>query len=103
MMLVAENALVLVSWMVVTVGLAGMLSLMLAGLNERRREMAILRSVGARPAYILLLVSGESILLILTGVALGLTLTYSVDLAATADDGGEPFRHSAGHRPAECP
>jgi putative ABC transport system permease protein len=62
--------------MVIAVGLAGMLSVMLAGLNERRREMAILRSVGARPMHILLLVSGESILLILTGVALGLALTY---------------------------
>jgi putative ABC transport system permease protein len=76
LMSVAENALVIVSWLVVAVGLAGMLSVMLAGLNERRREMAILRSVGARPVHILLLVSGESILLILTGLALGLLLTY---------------------------
>jgi putative ABC transport system permease protein len=75
-MSVAENALVIVSWLVIAVGLAGMLSVMLAGLNDRRREMAILRSVGARPMHILLLVSGESILLILTGVALGLSLTY---------------------------
>jgi putative ABC transport system permease protein len=76
MMSVAENALVVVSWMVVAVGFAGMLSVMLAGLNERRREMAILRSIGARPAHILLLVSGESFLLILAGLALGVTLTY---------------------------
>jgi putative ABC transport system permease protein len=76
MMSVAENALVIVSWMVVAVGFAGMLSVMLAGLNERRREMAILRSVGARPAHILLLVSGESFLLILAGLALGVSLTY---------------------------
>lgn len=76
MMSVAENALVVVSWMVVAVGFAGMLSVMLAGLNERRREMAILRSVGARPAHILLLVSGESFLLILAGLASGVALTY---------------------------
>jgi putative ABC transport system permease protein len=76
MMSVAENALVIVSWMVVAVGFAGMLSVMLAGLNERRREMAILRSVGARPAHILLLVSGESFLLILSGLGLGVALTY---------------------------
>ncbi len=76
MMSVAENALVIVSWMVVAVGFAGMLSVMLAGLNERRREMAILRSVGARPVHILLLVSGESTLLLLAGVALGVSLTY---------------------------
>ena len=76
MMSVAENALVIVSWMVVAVGFAGMLSVMLAGLNERRREMAILRSIGARPAHVLLLVSGESFLLILAGVASGIALTY---------------------------
>ena len=76
MMSVAENALVVVSWMVVAVGFAGMLSVMLAGLNERRREMAILRSVGARPGHILLLVSGESFLLILAGLASGVALTY---------------------------
>ncbi len=75
-MSIAENALVIVSWMVVAVGLAGMLSVMLAGLNERRREMAILRSVGARPLQILLLVSGESLLLVLLGMAAGLLLTY---------------------------
>jgi putative ABC transport system permease protein len=50
---------------------------MLAGLNERRREMAILRSVGARPGHILLLVTGESLLLSLLGIAFGLLLLYT--------------------------
>lgn len=76
MMGIAEQALLLVSWLVVAVGLAGMLTVMLAGLNERRREMAILRSVGARPGHILLLVTGESLLLTLLGIALGLALLY---------------------------
>ncbi len=45
----AEQALLLVSACVVLVGLVGMLTALLASLGERRREMAILRSVGARP------------------------------------------------------
>jgi len=76
LMSVAENALLVVTALVVAVGLIGMLTVMLAGLNERRREMAILRSVGARPGHILLLVTGESLLLGLVGMALGLLLLY---------------------------
>jgi putative ABC transport system permease protein len=76
LMSVAENALLVVTALVVAVGLIGMLTVMLAGLNERRREMAILRSVGARPGHILLLVTGESLLLSLVGVTIGLLLLY---------------------------
>ncbi len=77
LMSVAESALLIITAMVVSVGLIGMLTVMLAGLNERRREMAILRSVGARPGHILLLITGESLLLSLVGVAIGLILLYS--------------------------
>ena len=76
LMRIAENALFVVTLLVVAVGLIGMLTVMLAGLNERRREMAILRSVGARPGHILLVISGESLLLSLLGIALGLALLY---------------------------
>lgn len=81
-MSVAENALLVVTALVVTIGLVGMLTVMLAGLNERRREMAILRSVGARPRHILLLVTGESLLLSLVGIAIGLLLLYGGLLVA---------------------
>jgi putative ABC transport system permease protein len=77
MMGIAENALLVVTILVVAVGLIGMLTVMLAGLNERRREMAILRSVGARPGHILLLVTGESLLLSLLGIGIGLLLLYA--------------------------
>ena len=46
-------------------------------LNERRREMAILRSVGARPTTILGLLATEAGLLTLAGVALGVALLYA--------------------------
>ena len=52
---VAERVLLAVSAMVVAVGLAGLVAVVLAGLNERRRELAILRSVGARPRDIFFL------------------------------------------------
>jgi putative ABC transport system permease protein len=44
---------------------------------ERRREMAILRSVGARPATILGLLTTEAGLLTLAGVLLGVLLFYA--------------------------
>ncbi|MGM0477572.1 MAG: ABC transporter permease, partial [Pseudomonadota bacterium] len=46
LMAVAERALLAVSAFVVLVGLIGMTTALLAGLNERRREMAILRANG---------------------------------------------------------
>ena len=45
--------LLIISGFVVVSGLFGMLTVLLTGLNERRRELAILRSVGARPVQIL--------------------------------------------------
>ncbi len=73
---IAENALLIVSAFVVVVGLVGMLTALLTGLNERRREMAILRSVGARPAHVFVLIMGEAAFLTLLGIALGLGCLY---------------------------
>lgn len=69
---IAESALLIVSSFVVVVGLFGMLTTLLTSLNERRREMAILRSVGARPVHIFSLIVGEAIFLTTIGIALGL-------------------------------
>jgi putative ABC transport system permease protein len=73
---IAENALLVVSAFVVVVGLFGMLTALLTSLNERRREMAILRSVGARPGHIFGLIIGEAGVLTLVGAALGVALLY---------------------------
>jgi putative ABC transport system permease protein len=75
---VAEKALLAVSGFVVVVGLSGMLIALMTSLNERRREMAILRSVGAKPLYIFSLIVGESALLTLTGVLIGISLLYGL-------------------------
>jgi putative ABC transport system permease protein len=73
---VAEGALLVVSACVVVVGLFGMLTALLTGLNERRRELAILRSVGARPGHLFGLILGEALFLTGLGAALGLGLLY---------------------------
>jgi putative ABC transport system permease protein len=72
----AEQALFIVSLFVVLTGLIGMLTAILTSLNERRREMAILRSVGARPWHIFSLLIAEAFALALAGVAAGLALLY---------------------------
>jgi putative ABC transport system permease protein len=72
----AETALSAISAMVVATALLGMVTTILTSLNERRREMAILRSVGARPSTILGLLVVEGTLLTLTGVILGTVLLY---------------------------
>ncbi len=73
---VAETALLAVSGMVVLTALLGMVTAILTTLNERRREMAILRSVGARPATVLTLLISEAGLLTLAGSALGCVQLY---------------------------
>lgn len=73
---VAERALLIISGFVVAIGLVGMLAMILSGLNERRREMAILRSVGARPAQVFALLLSEAVLLAACGVLLGVGLLF---------------------------
>lgn len=73
---VAEVALLAVSAMVVVTALLGMVTMILTTLNERRREMAILRSVGARPATVVGLLVSEAGLLTLAGVVLGCAQLY---------------------------
>jgi putative ABC transport system permease protein len=78
----AEAALAVVSAVVVVTGLLGMLTMLLAGINERRREMAILRSVGARPLHVFSLLVAEAVVLTGLGVLLGLALLYLLLLVA---------------------
>ena len=73
---VVEIALLAISGFVVLGGLLGMLTAILTSLNERRREMAILRSVGARPWHIFGLLVSEAGLLALAGVILGFATLY---------------------------
>jgi putative ABC transport system permease protein len=78
----AESALAAISMFVVATGLLGMLTMVLAGLNERRREIAILRSVGARPLQVFGLFVFETTILTVFGSALGLVLLYALLVVA---------------------
>ncbi len=77
----AEDALQVITIFVLIVGLLGMLVSLYTSLNERRREMAILRAVGAGPRRIVLLLVLESGLLALLGSILGVLLIYGLSIA----------------------
>ena len=68
---IGEKALLGMSALVAIVSLAGLVAVVLAGLNERRRELAVLRAVGAGPRHVLWLLAGEGLLITVLGVAIG--------------------------------
>ena len=74
---IAETALIAVSAMVVVTALIGMMATIFSSLNERRREMAIFRAMGARPRVILGMLVLEAILMGALGATLGLGLLYA--------------------------
>ena len=76
MLTIVEKILLLFSMVVVLVSLLGMLTTLLASLNQRRRELAILRSVGARPWHLFTLISIESLLTTFLGCLVGCGLFY---------------------------
>ena len=73
-----ETALLVISAMVVFTAILGMVISVLGSLNERRREMAILRSIGARPAHIFGLLLTEAVVLVAVGTALGTATVYAL-------------------------
>lgn len=79
---IADTALMIVAAFVVLAGLLGMLTAILTSLNERRREMAILRSVGARPRHVFTLLVAEAGMLATAGVTAGVGLCYGLIFAA---------------------
>ncbi|EXI66030.1 MAG: macrolide transporter ATP-binding /permease protein [Candidatus Accumulibacter adjunctus] len=77
----AERTLLAVSAMVLVVGLAGLVAVILASLGERRRELAILRSVGASPRELFFLLSAEALFVTLLGAAVGVALLTLLTVA----------------------
>ncbi len=74
---VAETALIGVSAMVIATALLGMAAMIFAGLNERRREMAILRALGAGHTTIVAMLLLEATLIATVSAALGTLLLYA--------------------------
>jgi len=66
-----ERALLAMSGLVALVSLASLVAVVLAGLNERRRELAVLRAVGAGPRHVLVLLAAEGALVTLLGALTG--------------------------------
>ena len=73
---IAETALLAVSVMVVVTALIGMMATIFSSLNERRREMAIFRAMGARPLTILGMLIFEAMVMAAVGALLGLGFLY---------------------------
>mgnify|MGYP006074963625 FL=1 len=73
---IAETALIGVSAMVVITAMIGMMATIFSSLNERRREMAIFRAMGARPRVVLGLLVLEAVLMASLGAIFGLALLY---------------------------
>lgn len=77
----AERALQLISAMVVALGMVSLVALLVSTLQERRREMAILRATGARPGYIAALLVVEAVATSAVACALALVLLVAASIA----------------------
>lgn len=75
---IAERALLAVSGFVIAVGLVSILTSILTSLNERRREMSILRATGARPGHIFSLLVLESGLIGFMGALIGIVIVHGM-------------------------
>ena len=73
-----EQVLFLVSLCVLLVGVLSILISLYTSINERRREMAILRSLGASARHIFFLLLYESSFLVLMGCLLGVASMYGL-------------------------
>ena len=73
-----EHTLRAISIFVVIVGLSSLLIILMTSINERRREMAILRALGVRPGHVFALILGEAIAITLSGIGLGILLVCGI-------------------------
>jgi putative ABC transport system permease protein len=72
----AEDGLRIITFFVVSVGLLGMLVSLYSSLSARRREMAILRAIGAGPRKIVSLLVLESGIMSVVGSIAGVAMVY---------------------------
>ena len=100
---IVEKSLLAISALVVAVGLSGLVAVVLAGLGERRRELAILRSVGAGPRVVFMLLAIEGLMVVTAGALLGvLGLTVLGLFAAPVLETHLGISYSAGMLSAEA-
>ncbi len=73
-----EQILFVISGFVLVAGLLGMLTTILSTLNERRREIAVLRAIGARAIHVVLLILLEILLVVFAGCVAGVAMLYGL-------------------------
>lgn len=73
-----EQVLFVISGFVLVVGLLGMLTTILSTLNERRREIAVLRSIGARASHVVSLILLETLMVVVAGCVAGVAMLYGL-------------------------
>lgn len=73
-----EQVLFVLSGFVLVAGLLGMLTTILSTLNERRREIAVLRAIGARPSSVIMLIVIETLLVVVAGCVAGVAMLYGL-------------------------
>ena len=75
----AADALAVIAWLVLLVAAVSITVAIYNTMNERRREIAIMRSLGARRFQILAIITGEATLLSFFGAVLGLVACHSAE------------------------
>ena len=71
-----ESGLFSISVFVTVIGLIGMFIALMSTLDQRRREMAIFRAVGAGPVHIMAMIVLEAVILTLVSIIAGVALIY---------------------------
>ena len=84
----AADVLTVIAWLVLLVASVSITVAIYNTMNERRREIAIMRSLGARRLQILAIITGEAALLSLFGALLGIAVCHlaALLLRATVED-----------------
>jgi putative ABC transport system permease protein len=72
----AADALTIIAWLVLLVACVSITVAIYNTMNERRREIAIMRSLGARRIQILTIITGEAALLSFFGALLGVVVCH---------------------------
>jgi putative ABC transport system permease protein len=77
MMAIMENILMLVSALVLLASLLGLSAMLLTSIRERQREIAIMRSLGASPFFLFLLIQTEALLITLASSLFALSMLFA--------------------------
>lgn len=84
MMGVAERVLSLIAGLIMVSALLGIATMLLSTLQQRHREIAVLRALGARPLFPFMLIQAEALIMTVTGMLAAIAvLTLTLTLAAS--------------------